>query len=72
MPARESRLQLHENVKDMASLMEGCDLAVSAAGTTLYELCAAGVPAVSFTPWRTTSFSCARDMQRFAGGSLRR
>lgn len=41
-------LRLHENVTDMASLMQSCDLAVSAAGTTLYELCAAGVPTVSF------------------------
>ena len=41
-------LQLHENVSDMASLMTSCDLAVSAAGTTLYELCAAGVPSMSF------------------------
>ncbi len=40
---------LHENVSDMASLMKDCDLAVSAAGTTLYELCAVGVPTVSFT-----------------------
>ena len=49
LAAKDPRLQLHENVKDMASLMAGRDLAVSAAGTTLYELCAAGVPAVSFT-----------------------
>lgn len=42
-------LQLHENVSQMASLMEGCDLAVSAAGTTLYELCAMGIPTISFT-----------------------
>ena len=41
-------LQLHENVSDMASLMTSCDLAVSAAGTTLYELCAVGVPSMSF------------------------
>lgn len=32
----------------MASLMQTCDLAVSAAGTTLYELCALGIPSVSF------------------------
>lgn len=40
---------LHKNVSDMASLMETCDLAVSAAGTTLYELCALGIPTVSYT-----------------------
>ena len=40
---------LHENVSDMAALMASCDFAVSAAGTTLYELCALGVPSVSFT-----------------------
>lgn len=44
-----SFLELHENVSDMASLMTQCDLAVSAAGTTLYELCALGIPTISFT-----------------------
>lgn len=41
-------IHLHENVTDMASLMASCDLAVSAGGTTLSELCAIGVPAVSY------------------------
>lgn len=44
-----SYLKMHENVTDMASLMCSCDLAVSAGGTTLYELCALGIPAISFT-----------------------
>ena len=44
----EERIVLHENVRDMAALMLECDLAVSAGGTTLFELCAIGVPTVSF------------------------
>lgn len=35
---------LHENVTEMAELMQKCDVAVSAGGTTLFELCAVGVP----------------------------
>lgn len=45
---KDSRILLHENVSDMAGLMSSCDLAVSAGGTTLCELCAVGVPTVSF------------------------
>ena len=44
-----SSLHLHYNVSDMASLMKQCDYAVSAAGTTLYELCALGIPAISIS-----------------------
>ena len=32
----------------MASLMASCDMAVSAGGTTLSELCAVGVPTISY------------------------
>lgn len=59
-------IRLYEKVSDMAALICRCDLAVSAAGTTLYELCAAGVPAVSFT-MADNQLTGARDMERFAG-----
>ena len=46
--AKASTVILHQGVSDMASLMQSCELALSAAGTTLYELCAVGVPTASF------------------------
>lgn len=46
--ANASTVILHQGISDMASLMQSCDLALSAAGTTLYELCAVGVPTASF------------------------
>ena len=39
---------LHENVTDMAELMLSCDVAISAAGSTLYELCACRVPTITY------------------------
>lgn len=41
-------VHIHKNVTDVASLMASCDLAVCAGGTTLCELCAVGVPTVSY------------------------
>lgn len=38
----------HSNVRRMSDLMLQCDLAVSAAGSTLYELCACGVPTITY------------------------
>lgn len=49
LAAKNPAICLHYNVSDMASLMKQCDYAVSAAGTTLYELCALGIPAISFS-----------------------
>lgn len=40
---------LHENVADMKSLITSCDLAISAAGSTLYEICACGVPLITYS-----------------------
>jgi spore coat polysaccharide biosynthesis predicted glycosyltransferase SpsG len=42
------KIHIHSGVKDMAALMASCDLAVSAGGTTLCELCAVGVPTISY------------------------
>lgn len=41
-------IHLHHNVNNMAEWMRGCDVAVSAAGTTIYELCACGIPSICF------------------------
>ncbi|MDR0220330.1 MAG: hypothetical protein LBI54_02870 [Lachnospiraceae bacterium] len=48
LAATDARLTLYENLSDMAALMKGCDLAISAAGSTIYELCAVGVPTICF------------------------
>ena len=42
-------ITLYENVNNMGNLMRDSDLAVSAGGTTLYELCACKVPTVCFS-----------------------
>lgn len=39
---------LHINETRMSDVMSSCDVAVSAAGTTLYELCACGTPTILY------------------------
>lgn len=39
---------IHENVPDMWNLMSKCDIAVSATGSTMYELCSMQLPVVCF------------------------
>lgn len=41
-------LQIHRNVTYMSELMQKCDIAVSAAGSTFYELSSIGIPVVGF------------------------
>lgn len=48
MASGMSCVVLHQQVSDMCTLMLQCDAAVSAAGTTLYELCACGVPSITY------------------------
>lgn len=42
-------VNLYRNVTRMSELMQNCDIALSAGGTTLYELCACGTPTICFT-----------------------
>lgn len=51
-------LKIYDRVDDMASLMRKCNVAVSAAGTTLYECCAVGLPTILY---------CMIDNQKYDG-----
>ena len=42
-------IKIHKNITNMSDYMRGCEMAVSAGGTTLFELCACGIPTVCFS-----------------------
>lgn len=46
---RYPSIYLHKNISNMGDYMRRCRVAVSAGGTTLYELCACGIPTVCFS-----------------------
>lgn len=48
LAAKNGNIKLHDHVDNMAELMGRCDMAVSAAGTMLFELCAMRVPTIFF------------------------
>lgn len=45
---QEKRIELMEGCSDLSEIMQRCDLAVTAAGSTLYELCASGLPGIVY------------------------
>lgn len=46
--AQEQNIRIHRAVSDMERYMTEADLAISAGGITLYELCACGTPTISY------------------------
>lgn len=46
--SEKNNVVLHRDVKNMAELMSKCDIAISAAGSTLYELCATQTPTITY------------------------
>ena len=43
-----ANIKVYENVRHMAELMKKCDIAITTAGSTLYELAALGIPTICF------------------------
>ncbi len=43
------RIHFHNAISRISNIMKDCDIAISAGGTTLYELCACGVPTVCYS-----------------------
>ena len=48
LSASDDRIKVYEGISDVASIMQKCDLGICAGGTTLGEVCAVGLPAVSY------------------------
>ena len=46
---KHKNIHIHQNVAKMSELMKQCDVAIATGGSTLYELCAVGVPILCFS-----------------------
>lgn len=44
----EASVKVYHDISDMAGVMKQCDVAISAGGTTIAELCACGIPTIGF------------------------
>lgn len=49
MQSDNDKIHIYQNIKEMAFVMKQCDLAISAAGTTISELFACGIPTIAFS-----------------------
>lgn len=44
----QESVKIYHDISDMARVMKKCDVAISAGGTTIAELCACGIPTIGF------------------------
>ena len=49
MEKKYKNIYIHQNISNMSEIMMKCDIAVSASGSTMYELCACGLPIVTYS-----------------------
>lgn len=49
MAVSDSSIKVYNNISNICDVMKKCDIAISAGGTTLAELCACGIPTVCFS-----------------------
>ena len=49
MSSSDSSIEVYNNISNICEIMKRCDVAISAGGTTLAELCACGVPTICFS-----------------------
>lgn len=48
MEFERNHITLYKSPNNIAEIMSNCDIAVSAGGNTLYELCSCGIPTIAF------------------------
>ena len=48
LPKREERMVFHTGLRSLKEIMMSSDLAFAASGSTLYELCACGLPTINY------------------------
>mgnify|MGYP004510476423 CR=1 FL=1 len=46
---KHNNIFIHQNVSNIAEIMSMCDIAISACGFTMYELCAYGLPIITYS-----------------------
>lgn len=49
MAEEDGTIEVYHDISDICAIMRKCDIAVSAGGTTMIELCSCGIPTVCFS-----------------------